>query len=388
MLVVDITIISLPILMNTYRIHRWKTSELVFVYSSYCKWEEQIILPVNLEWLTSVQQQTLLLLHIFERQNIPQNELKSYEHPESDPQFRAEGDGIVDHQPLILASVRKSRLPLIQKFLPNAPMNRSKEKTIAWAFLKVRSADDNLNTGENLRLQLYQPRKTTKVEHHDLYGWWKSGSRSKYPSTLYLSLFSATLPKSSVRTKIKKNGGKSANSCHDSSLYRGVHNTQQIESEDDINERIEWSRKSYMQCLIPNTVLHNIAVPSPGCLCVKFSNNGLRLACATHNSIQVFHVIAGKLRNRITGHLGLIYDIDWHIKDNKFVTASADSTARVWYLKKKNAGKQQILMHPSFVYVAKWIPKSHGLICTGCFDHVIRVWTTVAGNYQCVQEVN
>lgn len=68
--------------------------------------------------------------------------------------------------------------------------------TFAWAFLRVRGDNGRLNMGQRLRLQLWRPRRTSGVSLVDLYGWWKSGSRLKYPSTLYISLEEVTLPSS------------------------------------------------------------------------------------------------------------------------------------------------------------------------------------------------
>lgn len=68
--------------------------------------------------------------------------------------------------------------------------------TFAWAFLRVRGDNGHLNMGQRLRLQLWRPRRTSGVSLVDLYGWWKSGSRLKYPSTLYISLEEVTLPSS------------------------------------------------------------------------------------------------------------------------------------------------------------------------------------------------
>lgn len=66
--------------------------------------------------------------------------------------------------------------------------------TFAWAFLKVRGANDNVNIGQQLRLQLWRPRRSSRVGLRDLHSWWRSGSRTKYPSTLHVTLKEEVIP--------------------------------------------------------------------------------------------------------------------------------------------------------------------------------------------------
>lgn len=66
--------------------------------------------------------------------------------------------------------------------------------TFAWAFLKVRGTNGNVNIGQQLRLQLWRPRRSSRVALRDLHSWWRSGSRTKYPSTLHVTLQEVVIP--------------------------------------------------------------------------------------------------------------------------------------------------------------------------------------------------
>lgn len=66
--------------------------------------------------------------------------------------------------------------------------------TFAWAFLRVRGTNGNVNIGQQLRLQLWRPRRSSRVGLRDLHSWWKSGSRTKYPSTLHITLKEVVIP--------------------------------------------------------------------------------------------------------------------------------------------------------------------------------------------------
>lgn len=78
---------------------------------------------------------------------------------------------------------------------PGIPESTGKDwVTFAWAFLKIKGTNGHVNIGEQLRLQLWRPRRSSKVGLRDLHSWWKSGSRTKYPSTLHVTLLEVVIP--------------------------------------------------------------------------------------------------------------------------------------------------------------------------------------------------
>ena len=99
----------------------------------------------------------------------------------------------------------------------------------------------------------------------------------------------------------------------------------------------------------------------------------------------------------LRGHYDLIHDIHWSADDNYLVTASADGSAKVYdlttkeyeYADRLNYTENDVrysitqLLHPSFVYAAKFVPDSRFnsddpytplTIATACFDKHIRIW--------------
>ncbi|XP_076033750.1 jouberin-like isoform X2 [Oratosquilla oratoria] len=266
-------------------------------------------------------------------------------------------------------------------------------KTLTWGFLKMRGRNNHINIGQRLRLQLWRPRKTANVDLVELYSWWKSGNRNKYPSTLYVTLREVEIPtnpnpalRSMLATQQEQGGTaldevlqEAATSNNDSSVVDSVSAQLQL----------QWNRNPSQMCKIPNHMQYTLPSSEQGCLIVKFSNNGLRLACGAYKEIIIYDVLTGNCVAKIPGHLGLIYDICWSMNDDILLTASADSTARVWYLtSEKVSSRMKLLTHPTFVYVARFHPGDTRLLFTGGYDHVIRVWMlSKEGEYRVVQEV-
>lgn len=155
------------------------------------------------------------------------------------------------------------------------------------------------------------------------------------------------------------------------------------------NPEVRWSRKPNQSCKIGSFVKYCFPHSDKGCLVIKFSHDGLRMACGSNNEVFVYDVLSGHMEQVLYGHLGLIYDICWSTDDSHILTASADSTARVWKLGAVETHNQsEVLAHPSYVYVARFVPAAHHVVVSGCYDHVLRVWTCCKeGQYVTMQEV-
>ncbi|CAG2066883.1 unnamed protein product, partial [Timema podura] len=97
----------------------------------------------------------------------------------------------------------------------------------------------------------------------------------------------------------------------------------------------------------------------------------------------------GKEHKCLTYHQGLVYDLHWSKDDSLLLSASADCTACVWDIEAKNRRPSQMLPHPSFVYCANFHPKTNSVLATGCFDHVVRLWSRAGRNkpYELLQEL-
>uniref|UniRef100_A0A6A7FVG6 Jouberin isoform X2 n=1 Tax=Hirondellea gigas TaxID=1518452 RepID=A0A6A7FVG6_9CRUS len=359
-----------------------------------CVWEEQLIFNIDINYITESRKRDVVVFF----QIMEDTSSLSKKHLTRSDTNKTEKDGLESQQQNQKLDIRiqidspenskKNEEPLKQdgsfnKLISGTTSNDLRWKTFAWAFLKVCGANNHLNIGERLRLQLFYPKKSCKVRLIELYSWWKSGSRSKYPSTLYISLFGA----SNTNEESTEGIGNETYpiSDKDSSAPKTENNVEQDHT-DEPDEEVKWARKPYASCNIPNSISHEFDVPAPGCLCLKYSHKGTKIACAVYKTIQVYEAVKGKLLHKFIGHLGLIYDISWHKEDQKLITASADCTARIWHMQPSKRSISLTLVHPSYVYVVRWIPNSEDLVCTGCFDQVIRVWKLLSNEYTCIQE--
>ncbi|XP_011861512.1 PREDICTED: jouberin-like, partial [Vollenhovia emeryi] len=69
---------------------------------------------------------------------------------------------------------------------------------IAWAFLKPVGINNTFHTGKKVRLQLYKPKQSLKKygrQKCEVYTWWRSNNRDKYPSSLLVTVTSIPPPK-------------------------------------------------------------------------------------------------------------------------------------------------------------------------------------------------
>ena len=277
-----------------------------------------------------------------------------------------------------------TRKSTIKKLFSRTPIEEW--KTFAWAFLKVTSVNKRLNIGENMRLQLFYPRKHIDVELKELVSWWKSGARTKYPSTLFISLCHC-------KKTISCDNLEGESQANFKSSTKTAENKECIQDQEFEEETAEanWNRKPYSSCKVPNKIAKKFNIPSPGCLSLQFSPKGTKLACGASNVIYVFCVKRGKLLWVLEGHLGLIYDLSWTSSGRKLLSSSADCTARVWNLqssKKFEIRESCSLVHPAYVYCAKWVPEVENRLITGCFDHIVRVWREIDGDFICQQELS
>lgn len=96
----------------------------------------------------------------------------------------------------------------------------------------------------------------------------------------------------------------------------------------------------------------------------------------------MYDIHNGKLVAQFEGHLNLIYDLNWSADDSELISASSDTTAKIWntnFSKKKRAvviDSYTNLQHWSYVYCAAFHPtmKNPRLVVTGSYDHKVRIW--------------
>ncbi|CAE1326571.1 AHI1 [Acanthosepion pharaonis] len=282
-----------------------------------------------------------------------------------------------------------------------ASLHYSKQKQesgwykIAWAFLKIVGANNKVNTGSKVRLQLFEPINTSidmlsSSQMPEVYNWWKNYHRVNYPSTLYVTVKSMIMPQ-------EMDPGTGAASQQE----MGISNLSEMKNAansgvtpiEKPRTLLTWSRLPGQTCRVPNSVILTLKAGRGGCYTVKFSNDGRSLACGCNNTkdypVLIYEIPSGQLRHHLPGHFGIIYDLCWSPNDIQLCSASADGTVRVWNNQRPDEQEVKILPHPGYVYCCQFHIKSDSLVVTGGFDAIIRVWEThVPDKYgQLLQEI-
>lgn len=258
---------------------------------------------------------------------------------------------------------------------------------IAWAFLKLVGSNGATNTDTKIRLQLFHPVKsyrrkpTSTSEVPEVYQWWLSSSRVPYPSTLYVTVKGIKPPKhvdAAGRSMfaVQEEKGKMTFEELTGKIARGGINPR--ESGDD-HDGATWVKLPGQPNRIPNQIMSTFQAGRRGCFVVKFSNDGRKLACGCADkenfSIFVFETLSTRCCSKFQGHFSIIYDLCWSQDDKELLSASSDGTARSWDASTDGTPAVKVYPHPCFVYAARYHPQRKGLVITGGYDRLIRIWS-------------
>lgn len=75
----------------------------------------------------------------------------------------------------------------------------------------------------------------------------------------------------------------------------------------------------------------------------------------------------------LTGHVGAVYQVAWSSDGRYLVSASKDSTAKLWDVQSGKAAKATLPGHAEEVYALDWSPNGAS-VATGSKDRTIKVW--------------
>ncbi|XP_067206796.1 jouberin-like [Linepithema humile] len=245
---------------------------------------------------------------------------------------------------------------------------------IAWAFLKPIGNNNVQHVDKKVRLQLYKPKRNFKRygKHKcEVYTWWQSNNRDKYPSSLLVTVTSVPPPKCEPVLYQQL-------PLHE--ILGDTRNDSRIPSTrtSDSIGLPKWARMAAQSCKIPNERMFETETSENGCFYVAFSNDGKYLACAHSEEynypIVVYEVESGKIHVRFLGHKTFVYSLSWSSDDRHLLSASADQTARIWDVRDQIIQHIEMLPHPSYVYCATYGPGKTTIVATGCYDRVARIW--------------
>uniref|UniRef100_A0A8C8GNN1 Jouberin n=1 Tax=Oncorhynchus tshawytscha TaxID=74940 RepID=A0A8C8GNN1_ONCTS len=253
-------------------------------------------------------------------------------------------------------------------------------RKIAWAFLKLVGTNGVLNIDSKLRLQLFCPPPRGKRQENtiEVVDWWRRYPRSRYTSTLYITVKGLKLPDHvdpSIRSMMalqQERGSTSFSELQSEITRRTI--TQPLGNKPELR----WSRMPGQVCRIPNKPMLSFRGGQMGCFTIRFSHDGRKLAaaCADRDAfpIIVYEIPSGKVLAAFNGHLSIVYDLCWSRDDWSLLSSSSDGTVRVWNVQRLQAIAQKVLPHPSFVYCAQYHPTAQGMVVTAGYDCLVRVW--------------
>ena len=264
-----------------------------------------------------------------------------------------------------------------EQFLTPSLPKRQGWRHIAWAFLKLRGANNRVNLEERLRLQFYRYPNKQHAVSRDNPGFqaWYHGYRTKYPSTLHVTV----RPVRMESTRVASLRSYAPNQPETAATRQETVGNSTFRKQPSC-----WSRIEGQTCIVPNTPLLASPLAGHGASVLKFSPDGTHLAVAVvvgeQNEVWVYSVPSCEEIMVLKGHHGLIYDLSWSPSSLLLMTASQDTTARVWHLPdtEKHSSSYKLLSHPAYIYACSFHPFSDVILLTAGFDRVIRVWGIAA----------
>ncbi|XP_037551163.1 jouberin [Nematolebias whitei] len=254
-------------------------------------------------------------------------------------------------------------------------------RKIAWAFLKPVGTNGVLNIDSKLRLQLFCPLPRVKRQPKtiEVVEWWRKYPRTKYASTLYVTVKGIKLPAHvdpSMRSMMALQ--EERGTTFYSELQNEVTRRSLTQPPDSRQPVLTWSRLPGQMCRIPNKHILAFRGGQMGCFTLLFSHTGtlLAAACADRDAfpVVVYEIPSGKVLAAFSGHLKIVYDLCWSRDDRSLLSGSSDGTVREWNTERLVETAQKVLPHPSFVYSARYHPSAQNLVVTGSYDCLIRVW--------------
>ena len=107
---------------------------------------------------------------------------------------------------------------------------------------------------------------------------------------------------------------------------------------------------------------------------IQFSPNGLRIASASFDKkIKIWDGVSGAFLATLSSHVGAVFQVVWSCDSRYLVTASKDSTVKLW--KSSNWSKlyHNLPGHQDEVYALDWSPSASS-VCSGSKDRTIKIW--------------
>lgn len=230
----------------------------------------------------------------------------------------------------------------------------NEQNLLAWGFFRPVSRFGVKHTDKKVQLQLYRVpirrlyHQSSKPNVTDIFSWYQSSRKEKYPATLYVTVISAS---------------SLSNRAENMSPYKKT-------LASDAKPPLLLGRLKGQPFKFPTRRSFTLGSKA-GALMARYSPDGSSLAVALTNG-DIFVLLSGTSETaHLKGHQGNVYDLDWSfVVEAAFILLScgADSTARLW----DKSSCLVLLPHPAYVYSARFLNEAR--IATGCYDQLIRLW--------------
>lgn len=266
---------------------------------------------------------------------------------------------------------------------------------IAWAFLKLVDEDwRSTRFGWRSRLQLYKPGGVREArlepdrqeDSREVWRWWRSDRRLKYPGTVWVTVEPVTPPDSSQpalrsMAATQPEEGQTVGGQSGAEVRGG--------EEGEAGPGVVWSRLPGQACRIPASLATSLDTATRGVSALAFSTDGRRLAVAavnqTTSTVRIYDFPSAIFLTSLSELYGMVYELSFH-PDGLMLAAVGDGSCMVW--SSSSWKLEEKLAHPSYVYSAQFHPATSSLVATGGFDRVVRIWRREeAGGYRVSQEL-
>eukprot|EP00796_Vickermania_ingenoplastis_P003894 gene3894-2763_t len=106
---------------------------------------------------------------------------------------------------------------------------------------------------------------------------------------------------------------------------------------------------------------------------IQFSPDGTMIAsCSADKSVKLWSAQDGKFITTFRGHVAAVYHVSWSLDSRLLVSASKDTTLKLWSVAKREL-LEDLSGHSDEVYATDWSPDGQK-VASGSKDKRVRIW--------------
>lgn len=106
---------------------------------------------------------------------------------------------------------------------------------------------------------------------------------------------------------------------------------------------------------------------------IQFSPDGTLIAsCSGDKSVKLWNAVDGKFITTFRGHVAAVYHVSWSLDSRLLVSGSKDTTLKLWSVAKREL-LEDLSGHSDEVYTTDWSPDGQR-VASGSKDKRVRIW--------------